>query len=225
MKKLIGLIFFFSVSNLFALTQTQQEYKNERNIKQEFRNLYMNVQSKQYTIFTTTPNLNDLQDGQIVILSSFTKGFAWRDGNTINMINSSGAMTQFNYVTQTSNTYISNGVTHITPGTNITINPAGGTGDVTVNADIGAYVASIIAGTGIGISGGTGNVTINVTLNLSDLLDTNVAGVTDGQCLKWNTASGKWIPGTCGGAVATTKLLLEDGTALLLEDGTNLLTE
>ncbi len=59
---------------------------------------------------------------------------------------------------------ISNGVNSIIAGTNVTVSPTGGQGDVTVTAtDSTGTVSSIIAGTNITITptGGTGAVTIN----------------------------------------------------------------
>ncbi|MCP4830744.1 MAG: tail fiber protein, partial [Gammaproteobacteria bacterium] len=57
------------------------------------------------------------------------------------------------------------GVTQIVAGTNVTVDPVGGTGIVTVNSTGGggAGVSSIIAGTGIAVDQATGDVTITNT--------------------------------------------------------------
>lgn len=134
-------IFFFMClfpSTLFAgLSQTNQSYRDETAIRREFNNIYLNAQGKQFVVFKSTPNLNDLQDGQMVLVSSVNKGIAWRDGTTVNFLTSSGTLYQTNFVTFTSNTYISNGVSRIVAGSNITITPSGGTGEVTINSSGG----------------------------------------------------------------------------------------
>lgn len=132
MKKLLFLILFIP-SNLFAWSQTNQTYRDEKTIRREFNNIYLNAQSKQFEIFKTTPNLNQLQDGQIVLVSSTNRGLAWRDGQTVYFMTSSGSLYSTTFVTYTSNTYISNGVSRIVAGTDISITPSGGTGEVTVN--------------------------------------------------------------------------------------------
>jgi len=147
MKKLLFLLFLIPSSLFAGLSQTNQTYRDETTIRREFNNIYMNAQSKQFAIFRSTPNLNELQDGQMVIVSSINKGIAWRDGTTVNFLTSSGTLYQTNYVTVTSNTYISIGVTRIVAGANITITPSGGTGEVTINSSGGG--------------GGTGTLNIN----------------------------------------------------------------
>lgn len=136
MKKLLFLIMFIP-SSLFAWSQTNQTYRDEKTIRREFNNIYLNAQSKQFEIFKTTPNLNQLQDGQIVLVSSTNKGIAWRDGQTVYFQTASGDLYSTSYVTYTSNTYVSSGVSRIVAGSNITITPSGGTGEVTINSSGG----------------------------------------------------------------------------------------
>jgi hypothetical protein len=59
---------------------------------------------------------------------------------------------------------ITQGVTQIVAGTNVTVSPGGGTGVVTVNA-VSSGVTQIVAGTNVTVSpgGGTGVVTVNST--------------------------------------------------------------
>lgn len=169
MKKLL----FFLVlvpTNLFAWSQTNQTYRDEKTIRREFNNIYLNAQSKQFTVFKTTPNLNDLQDGQIVLVSSTNKGLAWRDGQTVYFQTSSGPLYSTTYVTYTSNTYVSNGVSRIVAGTNITITPSGGTGEVTINSS----------------GGGAGSVAF------SDLTDVDDSGRAVNLVPKFNGTSIVW---------------------------------
>jgi len=59
------------------------------------------------------------------------------------------------------------GVDSIVAGTDITIDPESGVGDVTINADVDVGVESNIAGAGISVSSATGDVTIGNTGVLS----------------------------------------------------------
>lgn len=57
---------------LMAFTPIHSDYEDPRTIEAEFRNVELNLQDQQFTILASTPNLQDLKDGQIVIVSSQT---------------------------------------------------------------------------------------------------------------------------------------------------------
>lgn len=70
-KSLFGLlIFFFLTGILSALSQRSNSYKTETEIMGEFSNLYSGVQSKDFVIFTTSPTLRDLNNGEVAIVST-----------------------------------------------------------------------------------------------------------------------------------------------------------
>lgn len=66
------------------------------------------------------------------------------------------------------------GVSSIIAGTNVTISPSGGRGDVTVNASTTSGVTSLTAGTGIGVSASTGAVTVSNTGVTSIVAGSNI---------------------------------------------------
>lgn len=55
---------------LFAVTPIFNDYKDEQNIYQEFRNVADSAQDQQFSQVTSTPNYQDLKDGQMVIYVS-----------------------------------------------------------------------------------------------------------------------------------------------------------
>jgi hypothetical protein len=75
---------------LFALSPVATTYKEEAEIEVEFKNLYDNVQAKQFRVFTTTPVFSDLQNGEIVIVSSGVFNvLIFKAGEDIYRVNSS----------------------------------------------------------------------------------------------------------------------------------------
>ena len=94
------------------------------------------------------------------------------------------------------------GVNKIIAGTNITVSPLDGTGNVTVNAvvpDVG--VTKIIGGTNVTVTpaDGTGTVTINATSSgggadsLVDLDDVVITDPKGNEVLTYDITTGKWI--------------------------------
>lgn len=57
---------------LMAFAPIFQDYKDAKNIKDEFANVEATLQDQQFEVRNTTPNLRDMKDGQIVIVSSMT---------------------------------------------------------------------------------------------------------------------------------------------------------
>ena len=166
MKKLL-VLFMISTGTCYAgLVPITRSHNDKTSVDREFTNGFMNAQPKQFTIFKATPTINQLQDGQIVLVSSTNVGIAWRDGNRINFLTSSGALSVTTFITNNfSSTTIylaTTGVTKILPGQNVELSPTSGIGDVTIGA-ISTGTTRIIAGTNVTISptNGLGDVTIN----------------------------------------------------------------
>jgi hypothetical protein len=67
------------------------------------------------------------------------------------------------------------GVTQITAGTNVTITPVGGTGNVTINANTQGDITGLTAGTGITIAAATGPVP-TITNSAPNIVQTSVTG-------------------------------------------------
>lgn len=63
---------------IMAFSQQRNRYLSERDILDEFSNIYRTGQTRQFKIFTTSPTLNELEKGEIVILSSSTKNIFTR---------------------------------------------------------------------------------------------------------------------------------------------------
>jgi len=72
------LIIVIGIPLLVAFSQQKSRYDKPADIYQEFEYLYRKVQNRQFKIFTTSPVLSDLQNGEIVILSSTTKNLFTR---------------------------------------------------------------------------------------------------------------------------------------------------
>lgn len=68
---------------LCAFTPFYEVYDTKEKISDEFKNVENDVQSKQFTIYKTTPNLSDLTNGQIVIFSSGAIKLMLRENNDI----------------------------------------------------------------------------------------------------------------------------------------------
>jgi hypothetical protein len=52
---------------LTALTQVRNTYKEESDIIAEYKNIFLNVQDKHFSVRTSTPILSDLSQGEIII--------------------------------------------------------------------------------------------------------------------------------------------------------------
>ena len=75
---------------LLGLTQIGNKYKDENVVNDEFKNLYLNVQPIKHKVFKSTPVLSDLQDKEIVIISSGTViKIMFRDNQEIYSVNTS----------------------------------------------------------------------------------------------------------------------------------------
>ena len=72
-----------------GFTPISSEYDTQDKIKDEFKQVELSVQDKQFTIYKTTPNLSDLQNGQIVIFSSGVVRIFFRENQDIYSINTS----------------------------------------------------------------------------------------------------------------------------------------
>lgn len=66
-----------------ATNQVHNTYKSEQQIYNEFRNVYGNMQSKEFDVYKSSPNLSDLRDGEIVLVSSTTKSLMARIGQSV----------------------------------------------------------------------------------------------------------------------------------------------
>jgi len=66
-----------------------QTHENEDKVTAEFINIEESVQTEDFTVRSTTPNLTDLKDGQIVIFSSGSVKLMFRQLNDIYSVNAS----------------------------------------------------------------------------------------------------------------------------------------
>ena len=106
------------------------------------------------------------QTGDVVLDASDVGALAPGD-NVSDLVNDAG------YITDA-------GVVKIVAGTNVSLNPVGGTGTVTINATTaGGAVDSVNGQTGV------------VELDLDDLLDVTVTGIKNGDIIAWNGI--KWV--------------------------------
>ena len=73
---------------LCGFTRVHWDYDQDYKIIDEFANIENSVQDKQFRVVPSTPNLQDLQDGEIVIVSSNTfNKLMYRMNQEIYMIN------------------------------------------------------------------------------------------------------------------------------------------
>lgn len=106
------------------------------------------------------------QTGTVVLDASDVGALAPGD-NVSDLVNDAG------YITDA-------GVVKIVAGTNVTLNPVGGTGTVTINSTaVGGAVDSVNGQTG------------DVELDLDDLLDVTITGINNGDIIAWNGV--KWV--------------------------------
>lgn len=83
-------IIFLSFFLLLGLTPVSNEYSTNDKIEVEFKNLYGQAQDKQFDVFTATPTLTAIQDGQIVVFrTGDTSGLMFRSGQEIYKVNAS----------------------------------------------------------------------------------------------------------------------------------------
>ena len=74
---------------LMAFKPIHQIYDTPDKINEEFQNVEDDLQSQQYRVFSSTPNLSELKDGQIVIFSSGAIKIMFRQNNDIYSVNAS----------------------------------------------------------------------------------------------------------------------------------------
>lgn len=75
---------------LMAMTPLYTEHDSQQKTDDELRLLYQQAQPIQFQVFKATPNLADLQDGQIVRVSSGTwSNLMYRDNQEIYAIRGS----------------------------------------------------------------------------------------------------------------------------------------
>ncbi len=72
---------------LLGLSPVSNSFKEEQQIKDEFDNIYQNVQGKQFRVVTSTPALTELQDHEVVIFSSGAVKLMLRDNQDIYSVN------------------------------------------------------------------------------------------------------------------------------------------
>lgn len=65
-------LWILSLPLILGFTRIHWDYERPEYVREEFSNLETNVQDQSFTVFTGTPTLSDLKDGQIVIVSSGT---------------------------------------------------------------------------------------------------------------------------------------------------------
>ena len=80
MKRLLwGLL----ILPLLGLTPVFNDYSDKEQIGIEFKNVYDGAQSRQFTVWKTTPGLSELRDGEMVIYSSGTVFLMLRDNQDL----------------------------------------------------------------------------------------------------------------------------------------------
>lgn len=82
-KYLAGFAFGMSFIALLGLTQIQNKYDNERNIFNEFLNVYQQSQPKSFRVVITSVTLNDIEEQELVIENVGSKRLVTRINNTI----------------------------------------------------------------------------------------------------------------------------------------------
>jgi len=81
---MIGFMVCLCIGLLTALTQVRNTYKDESDILAEFKNIFLNAQGKQFELRTSTPIVNDLMQGEIVIVNvGGVQNFFTRIGNDL----------------------------------------------------------------------------------------------------------------------------------------------
>ena len=72
MKYIAAFLIVFSLSKLYGINPVYNTYEKPHEIQAEFDNVFANAQDQGFFVFKSTPNLNQLKDNQIVIVSSGT---------------------------------------------------------------------------------------------------------------------------------------------------------
>lgn len=62
----------FLIPFLLALTPVHDKYDSEEKIREEFKNVYEEAQSREFEVVNDTPTLRELPEGRVVIFSSNT---------------------------------------------------------------------------------------------------------------------------------------------------------
>lgn len=75
---------------LLGFTRIHEDYEISEYIRDEFANVENTVQDQSFRVFNSTPNLLDLKDGEIVLMSSNTVNkLMYRNNQEIYSINAS----------------------------------------------------------------------------------------------------------------------------------------
>ena len=78
-----GISVTFCFFSILGLTQVHNKYSDERNIFNEFQNIYRTVQDRQFTVLESTPRLTELRDREMFISSGPTVRLQFRFGQEI----------------------------------------------------------------------------------------------------------------------------------------------
>ena len=87
MIKWLFSIFIVFCGSAWALTPIYNRHEKSDQVDDEFSNIYLNVQPLQFRVFDSTPNADDLQDGEMVIFSSGAIKLMLRAGTTVYQVN------------------------------------------------------------------------------------------------------------------------------------------
>lgn len=71
------------VMSLFAASPVRSTYDNPVDVRDEFINAYDELQAKKFRILVSTPQVNDLFEGEMVLVSSTSKSIYTRFGQTL----------------------------------------------------------------------------------------------------------------------------------------------
>ncbi len=82
------MIFVLMALCLMGFTPIYTEHDTTEKIDREIENIEQSVQSKQFTVLQSTPNLSQLRDGEIALVSSGTvTRLMFREGQEIYSVN------------------------------------------------------------------------------------------------------------------------------------------
>lgn len=65
-------LFILLAISLMAFTPIYTKHNDLKQVDDEIKNMSDNFQSRQFTVVASTPNYQDIQDGEVVIYSSAT---------------------------------------------------------------------------------------------------------------------------------------------------------
>lgn len=77
----------FLILGLCGFGPIYTQHDSPEKLDGEFKNAYDQAQARQFRVFTATPNLNDLQDNEVIIVSSGAIKMMFRSGQEIFSIN------------------------------------------------------------------------------------------------------------------------------------------